>query len=121
MSKIVALLGASNKPERFAFKAQELLKSHGHEVVLISPNIKTINGVTVLRDLDQINQPIDTLTMYVGPLISTNLKNQILKLKPKRIIFNPGSENPALEAELKKASIDILHDCTLVMLNSERF
>lgn len=117
----VAILGASNKPDRFSYKAFKLLKKHGYALFPVSPNLKLIEDTQVYNDLDQIKQPIDTLTMYVGSAISTPLKDKIIQLHPKRIIFNPGSENPSIEQELKSAGIEIIHDCTLVMLNTNRF
>lgn len=117
----VAILGASNQPDRFAFKAFQLLKKYGYALFPVSPNLKLIEETPVFSDLDQIKQPVDTLTMYVSPSVSTSLKDKIIQLHPKRIIFNPGSENPAIEAELKTAGILIIHDCTLVMLNTNRF
>lgn len=117
----VAILGASNKPERYAYKAFKLLKQHHHKIYLISPNLKVLEDTEVFTELRQIPEPIDTLTMYVGAAISTPLKDQIVKLRPKRIIFNPGSENSGIEEDLASAGIEIIHDCTLVMLNSSRF
>lgn len=109
----VAILGASNKPERFAFKASELLTDHGHEVVEVSPR----SSVTSLAGAGAV----DTLTMYVGPALSTQMSTDILALKPRRVIFNPGTENPSLEDELRRAGVDVVEDCTLVMLRAGRF
>lgn len=121
MAEAVAILGASSKPDRYSFKAFKLLKQQGYTLYPVSPNLQSIEDTEVYDDLSQILQPIDTLTMYVGPAISTALKDKIIKLKPRRIIFNPGSENPEIEADLESAGIKIVHDCTLVMLNSRRF
>jgi predicted CoA-binding protein len=110
----VAILGASDKPERFAFKAARLLTEHGHEIVEVSPRSR----ITSLKD---VGGSVDTLTMYVGPALSEKLSAEILALKPRRVVFNPGSENPALEANLKAAGIEVVEDCTLMMLRGERF
>jgi uncharacterized protein len=121
MSEKVVILGASDNSERFAHKAMVLLRKHNHQTILVNPSIKEIEGSKVYADLDQVPQPVDTLTMYVNPRISVALKEKIIALKPKRVIFNPGTENPAIEFDLKKAGIDTIHACTLVMLNSGKF
>lgn len=121
MAEKVVILGASDNPERFAHKAMVMLKKHGHETVLVNPALKEIEGHRVHADLEEVMQPIDTLTMYVNPRISVYLKDKIIALKPKRVIFNPGTENPAIEFDLKKTGIDTIHACTLVMLSTGQF
>ncbi len=116
----VAVLGASDKPERFAYKAFKLLLEHGHTPFLVNPNLKVndIEGHTVYISLSEIKEPIDTLTMYVGAAISTPLEKEILALAPKRVIFNPGSENTHLAKALINARIKVIEQCSLVMLRT---
>jgi hypothetical protein len=121
MGQQVAILGASSKPERYAFKAFEMLKEYGHTPYPVTPKFSELEGVPAVAHLRDLATPIDTLTMYVGPDISTKLKSEILALNPKRVIFNPGSENLALEEELKNAGINVIEACTLVMLRTNRF
>ncbi|MFM7273632.1 MAG: CoA-binding protein, partial [Gammaproteobacteria bacterium] len=101
----VAILGASSDPDRYAFKAQRLLKEHGHRVVPVSPKEAVVDGDAAVASLGAIEGPVDTLTLYVRPAISTGYREQILALKPARVIFNPGTENPALEKALSAAGI----------------
>lgn len=117
----VAIVGASDKPERYAYKAMKMLKQHGHEVYLVNPGLQTIEGEKVFASLNEIAEKIDTVTMYIGPKLSTPLEADILKLAPKRIIFNPGSENPNLAAVLSKNNVASLESCTLVMLRTNQF
>ncbi|WP_409479496.1 CoA-binding protein [Pseudobdellovibrio sp. HCB154] len=121
MAEKVVIVGASDKPDRFAYKAMVMLKQYGHEPILVNPTLKEIEGHTVYPDLDQVLRPVDTLTMYVNPRISVAMKDQIIALKPKRVIFNPGTENPAIAFDLKKTGIDTIHACTLVMLSTGEF
>lgn len=121
MAEKVVILGASDKPDRFAFKAMVMLKQYGHEPILVNPSLKDFAGNIVLPDLDLVPRPVDTLTVYVNPRISVNLKEKIISLKPKRVIFNPGTENPAIEFALKKTGIDTIHACTLVMLSTGQY
>ena len=121
MAEKVVILGASDNPDRFAHKAMVMLKQYGHEPILVNPTLKEIAGHTVHADLDLVPRPIDTLTVYVNPRISVNLKEKIISLKPRRVIFNPGTENPAIEFALKKTGIDTIHACTLVMLSTGQY
>jgi predicted CoA-binding protein len=123
MGQRVAILGASHKPERFAFKAFQLLREYGHTPILVNPHSlqKNIEGFEVFEKLSELKEKIDTLTMYVGPAISTTLAQEIRAAKPSRVIFNPGSENPELENLLRKDGIEVVEACTLVMLQTQQF
>ena len=121
MSETVAILGASENPERYSHKAFHALKKHGHHPVPVSPFIGSLDGAPVVGSLKEVGAHIDTLTMYVNPRVSSELKEDILQLKPKRVIFNPGSENETLEAELKDAGIHVVEACTLVLLQTNQF
>lgn len=121
MSEVVVILGASPKPERYSNMAMKLLESYGHKTLLVSPSVKEIEGRKVYLSLDSIDEKVDTLTMYVGPEISSSLVDQIAQLKPKRVIFNPGTENSNLEKILGEKGIDTLRACTLVLLKTNQF
>ncbi len=117
----VVVLGASDKPDRYSFKAVHLLLQEGHEVVPVNPNVDSANGMPVLDSLDQVTGPVDTLTMYVSAHISDTLLDAIIALKPARVIFNPGSESVALESSLRKHGISCEQACTLVLLRTGQF
>lgn len=117
----VAILGASDNPERYAHKAFLLLREHGHSVIPVHPAEKIIEGVRSVRSLGEIKEPVDTLTMYVSPQISEKLADAILALKPSRIIFNPGTENPELQKKCAEQGIEVVTACTLVMLRTGQF
>jgi uncharacterized protein len=117
----VVLVGASDKPERYAHLAMVMLREHGHEVVLVHPRLKVIDGLPVLADLADVSGPVATVTLYVGPAISTGLTEKLVTLRPKRLIFNPGTENPELEAALSAAAIPTEEACTLVLLRTGQF
>ena len=106
------VFGYSDNPERYSFKANNLLKEYKHEVVAFNPRSDDINS---------INYPFDTLTMYVGKDISEKFSEQILKLNFKRIIFNPGAENENLEKKCLEKNIEVVHGCTLVMLKTSQY
>lgn len=117
----VVVLGASKKPERFSNKAIRLLDKYGHTVLPVHPVFAEIEGFTVYKHLKDIDADIDTVTMYVNPQQSQGLGEDIISLSPGRVIFNPGTESDKLESELNQAGIDCVRDCTLVMLQQDRF
>jgi predicted CoA-binding protein len=122
--EVVAVLGASSDPNRYSYKALELLKQYGHRPLPIHPREKIIldlNVVSSLRDLINQKESVDTLTMYVNPALSTPLTADILELKPKRVIFNPGTENPPLQKELASHGIKVEEACTLVLLRTGQY
>ena len=117
----VAVLGASIKPERYANKAIRLLKEHRYHVIPIHPRYTEIEGFPVTKYLSELKHPIHTLTVYVGPERSRILADDIVALKPERVILNPGTESEYLEAKLTEAAIPFVKGCTLVMLHSGQF
>lgn len=120
-SERVVIVGASDKPERYAHRAQVMLQQHGHSVVPVSPRLFFIEGVAVVPDLSKVTGSVDTVTLYVGPQISKDLGEKLIALNPKRVIFNPGAENPDLAAQLAAAGIQAQEACTLVLLSSGQF
>ncbi len=119
----VVIVGASPKPDRYAHKAQLALVRHGHVVVPVNPTLSTteIEGVPVVHDLGAVTGAVDTVTMYVGEKISAGMRDKLVALKPRRVIFNPGAENTLLAAELEKAGIRCEDACTLVLLGTGQF
>lgn len=117
----VAILGASNKPERYSYMALKRLQSHGHTVFPVHPAFQEIEGVKVYPDLDALPRDIDTLTLYVGPEISSKLAEKIIRLNPRRVICNPGAENAPLANSLREKGIQVDEACTLVLLGTNQF
>lgn len=117
----VVILGASDKPDRYSYKAMKLLLAAGHEVVLVNRGYSEIEGHPVLADIGDVTGEVDTLTMYVRPDVSNLLIDKIIKLKPKRVIFNPSTDNARLQMALDEAQIDWLSACTLVLLRTGQY
>ena len=114
----VVILGASDKPERYAHRALLMLQKHGHQIIPVHPRLQQIEGHPVIPDLSAVTGHVDTVTMYVGPAISANLAQPLIALRPGRVIFNPGTENPTLAAQLEAAGIPTEEACTLVLLST---
>lgn len=116
-----AVLGATPKEDRYSFKAVRMLKEHGYNPIPVHPAGHTVDGIPGMKSLDEITDPVDTLTLYVGANISSRELDRILALKPRRVIFNPGAENSELAARLEEAGIEIVEACTLVMLRTDQY
>ena len=117
----VVVLGASDKPQRYSNMAVRLLKGLGYRVIPVHPNLDEIEQIPAVPSLCDIQEKVHTLTMYVDLLRSAALADDILALKPGRVIFNPGSESEALEKRLQQNDIPTIRACTLVMLQSGQF
>ncbi len=114
--KATVVIGASPDPSRYSFLATNKLKQHGHKVYPVGIHEGEINGEKILTDKPHIEN-VDTVTMYVHPRNQKSWIDYILALKPKRIIFNPGAENPELEKLAIAQGVECLDACTLVMLS----
>ncbi len=114
------VIGASVNPERFSFKAINQLVKAGHEVKALGLKKGNVAGVEI-----EIGKPsfenIDTITLYVGPANQPVFYDYILSVKPRRVIFNPGTENPELFGLLRKAGIEVEIACTLVLLATDSY
>ena len=117
----VAILGASNKPERYSNQALRLLAEHGHAVFPIHPALAEIENRPAYPRLADVPEPIHTLTVYLSPAHSAGMAEEILAARPARVLFNPGTENPDLETRLAAAGIDVVRACTLVLLRTGQF
>jgi predicted CoA-binding protein len=114
--KKTLVLGASDNPSRYSFRAAHMLKNHGHEVVPVGMRKGEVAGMTIHTDRPQA-EGVDTVTLYVGPQNQPAWYDYILDLKPKRILFNPGTENPELERLAQQRGIQTEEACTLVLLS----
>jgi len=120
-NQTVVVLGASNKPHRYSYKAIKLLKEYGHNIIPVHPKLTNIDGLPVIANLSDIHETVDTLTLYIGADKSRFLIDEIIALKPERVIFNPGTKSELLEEKLSQAALLFIHDCTLIMLESDQF
>lgn len=117
----VAVVGASPKADRYSNRAMQMLASYGHTPIPVAPAHAEILGWPVFRSLIDIQQPVHTVAMYVGSDRQAGIINDILRMKPVRVIFNPGTENPQAYDQLRSAGIEPLEACTLVMLSTGQF
>ncbi|MES2518022.1 MAG: CoA-binding protein [Bacteroidota bacterium] len=114
------IIGASTNPERYAFKAANSLLAHGHEIELVGQKIGEVQGHHIQTNYPKLDG-IDTVTMYVGVKNQPALYDYILAQKPRRIIFNPGAENPEFESLAQSKGIETEEACTLVLLATGQY
>jgi predicted CoA-binding protein len=117
----VAVVGASRNPERYSHRAVLLLQEKGHRPFPVHPGLDEVAGFRVSKTLQDIAEAIDTVTVYLSAKNQGDLGDAVLGIKAKRIIFNPGAENPELEEQLRQAGVEVIEACTLVMLNTGQF
>ncbi len=119
--RTVAIIGASEKPERASNSACRLLIEHGHAAIAISPHGRDIHGAQGATSYADLEQPIDTVTLYIGPARQSDIIDQLIAAPPKRVIFNPGTESDESQSRLEDANIEVIVACTLVMLQLNQF
>ncbi len=121
MHEKVVVLGASEKPERFSNKAVRLLKRHGHDVLPVGLNRGRIGDVFIVPMKNVSLDNVDTVSIYLSPENQKNYYESVLKWRPKRVIFNPGAENREFRSLLEENDIEVIEDCTLLMLAKSEF
>jgi len=119
-NKTTLVIGAVANEERYAYKAVRMLQEHGFAVLPFGQRKGDIGGLDI--ETEQFPEAgIDTVTLYINPSIQEQYKERIFKLNPRRVIFNPGTENPDFEQELSSMGIEATEACTLVLLSTGQF
>jgi predicted CoA-binding protein len=120
--KKTVIIGATTNPGRYAFLAARMLTEYNHEIVPVGIKDGAVFGKDIL---DIFSKPavegVDTVTMYIGPQRQGEHMDYIIGLNPKRIIFNPGTENEEFIRKAEEKGIEALEACTLVMLRSHQY
>mgnify|MGYP003325873585 CR=1 FL=1 len=121
MSKKTIVLGASLNELKYSNQAIHLLTQAGHDVIAVGRSIGQIGEINIQQELPKAIDNLDTVTLYLNPTYQPGYYNDILKLKPKRIIFNPGTENDVLAHLAQEAGIATENACTLVLLRTQQY
>ena len=114
--KKTVVIGASENTERYSNRVTRMLQAKKVPVVAIGLKAGEIDGVNIQTGLPKVDE-VDTVTLYVGPAHQPQYYDYVIGLKPERVIFNPGTENPEFEERVQKAGIEVLEACTLTMLS----
>lgn len=120
MQKKTLVMGASDNPQRYSYLAVDRLLSHNHPVVAMGKKQGVVNGIEISNE-KEIYSDVDTVTLYLNPANQKQYYDYILSLNPKRIIFNPGTENNELASLARNNGIKTLEACTLVMLSTGQY
>ncbi len=120
--KKTVIVGATTNPARYAYLAARMLTEYNHEIIPLGIKQGTVFGKEII---DIYQRPplkdVDTVTLYIGPQRQPEHMDYILGLKPRRIIFNPGTENEAFIRKAREEGIETVEGCTLVMLRSNQY
>ena len=118
--KTTVILGASDNPNRYSYLALNRLKNYGHPIVAIGKKDGVVSGVKIKKCTPPVEN-VDTITLYLNPERQKMYYDYIVSLNPRRIIFNPGTENEELAVLAEKNGIRTMEACTLVMLSTGQF
>jgi len=116
----VAILGASDHPDRISHLLMKRLLEQEMEVYPIHPKLEHIEGRKVYPDIPSLPVIPDILTLYINAANSQKMAEAIKGSGIHRVIFNPGAENPSLQMELEKQGVDVVEACSLVLLSQGR-
>jgi uncharacterized protein len=119
-TKKTVIIGASTDPARYSYKAAAMLNAHGMPFVPVGIKKGELFGQDILNGQPAIEE-VDTVTLYVGPQNQEAWADYILSLKPRRVIFNPGTENESLMKQVRAAGAEALEACTLVLLSTGQY
>lgn len=111
------VIGASTNPQRFSYLAIKSLVKHNIDVVAIGLKLGEVDGIQIMVGKPELTD-IHTITLYLNAEHQRGYLDYLISLKPNRIIFNPGTENGELIKLARENKIDLVFDCTLVMLNN---
>lgn len=116
------IIGATNNPDRAAFQAAELLKAKGHEFIPVGIREGVVAGQSIVskEKLSEVTG-VDTVTMYVRADLQPEWYDTIFALHPRRIIFNPGTENPEFAELAREKGIEAEFACSLVLLSTGQY
>ena len=119
-NKKTLVLGATPRSDKYAYMAVNSLVDKGHSVVAIGQQTGEVAGVKIQTKAVPVKN-IDTVTLYLNPKNQREYYNYIIEAQPKRVIFNPGTENPELYQLLKSNNIEVEVACTLVLLSTNQY
>ncbi len=120
MMKKTLVIGASPNPDRYGFKATSMLHEYKHPVVPFGLKAGEIDGLQIVKELPT-DKDFDTVTLYLGPQNQQPYYDYVINLHPKRVVFNPGTENPEFEKMLTEKGIEPVEACTLVLLRTGQY
>ena len=120
-NKSTLILGASTNTERYSNKAFYKLKAASHTVFALGSRAGVIGDTKIYTEHQSEWKNVDTVTLYLSPVRQETYYDYLINLKPRRVVFNPGTENKKLESLLHEAGIETELACTLVLLATNQY
>lgn len=120
MNKKTLVLGASENPDRYSYKAIQMLRKYKHDVLAIGNKSGQVADIEIVKEHKTFDN-VHTVTLYLNPANQIPYYDYILQLNPARLIFNPGTENETLRRKAKQKGIECLEACTLVLLSTGQY
>lgn len=120
-SNTTLVLGASPKPERYSNVAMKSLRTHGVPTIGFTRRLFEMEGVRIVDQWPSTKDGIDTITLYLSAKNQQEYIDRIIALRPRRVIFNPGTENPPFQQVLVEAGVVVMEACTLVLLATDQY
>ena len=114
MPKTVAIVGASNDRHKFGNKALRAFRAEGHIVIPINPHETQVEGIKAYASVLDVPGPIDMATVYVQPVIATELLAEFEQKQIPEIWINPGAEDDAVTAEAARRGLNVIYACSIV-------
>lgn len=114
------VIGASENPSRYAYSAIQALLQKGHSLIALGKQKGQVNSVEIKTEMPTTTK-VDTVTLYINPQLQKKYEDFLIDLNPRRVIFNPGTENSDLQNRLENAGIETLNACTLVLLSTNQY
>ena len=117
---LTLIVGASENPERYSWRAAQALLAQGNRIALLGSGKGRIFGLEIQNGTPEMERP-DTITLYLNPNAQSQIMDYLIGLNPRRIIFNPGTENPVFQKRAEEAGIEVISACTLVLLATNTY
>lgn len=116
------IIGASNNPNRYSYRAAFSLQYNGFDFIPFGVKRGDLIGRTIHNEWkDEWREQVDTVTLYINPSLQGQYEDLIIALKPRRVIFNPGTENHSFAKRLAENEIEVEIACTLVLLSTNQY
>lgn len=120
MKNKTLVIGASENPTRYSNRALKALSQKGHDIIAVGKQKGQVESIEINTDVSSTTD-IDTVTLYINPQLQKHYENFLIDLNPRRVIFNPGTENTELQNRLEDHGIETLSACTLVLLATNQY
>lgn len=114
MSRVVAVVGASNDRRKYGNKALRAFLAEGYRVIPINPNEREVEGLPTFASVLDVPGPIDMATVYVPPDVTMSLLDEFARKQIQEIWINPGAEDDPVMTEARRRGLNAIFACSIV-------